>query len=99
MRVAMVADRKSIVEERGRDVLGSRRTTVRASKSSEHWKSQYLHTLGTERVISESDISYIQQGGNGSRFFASRMQTPPMRIVDSARCPPRGRNLLIMRSF
>jgi hypothetical protein len=37
MRVAMVADQKSIVEEEGRDILG-RRTTVRANKSREHCK-------------------------------------------------------------
>jgi len=38
MRVAMVADQKSIVEEEGSDVLGRRRTTVRANKSSGHCK-------------------------------------------------------------
>jgi hypothetical protein len=38
MSVVMVADQKRIVEEEGSDVLGSRRTTVRANKSSENCK-------------------------------------------------------------
>jgi hypothetical protein len=34
----MVADQKRIVEEEGHDVLGSRRTRVRANKSRGHYK-------------------------------------------------------------